>query len=73
MDSKWALAYSTTAEYQAMMVKDMLEDNGIDAVIFNKKDSAYTFIGEVEIYVSQDNVIRARHLIKKLFESGNPD
>lgn len=73
MDSNWALTYSTTQEYQAIMVKDMLEENGITSVIFNRKDSAYVFIGEVDVYVSQDNVIIAKHLIKKLFESEQPD
>ncbi len=73
MDSNWALTYSTTLEYQAIMIKDMLEENGITAVIVNRKDSAYVFMGEVEVYVSNDNVIVAKHLIKKLFESEQPN
>jgi len=47
----------------------MLASNEIQAILVNKKDSAYTTIGEIEIHVMQDSVLKARTLIKKHIES----
>lgn len=58
----WTLILSTSAEPLAEMLKGMLIDNGIEAVIVNKKDSAYLF-GEVELYVQAEDAILARQLI----------
>ena len=65
MDKNWKLVYSTGQLYQAEMVKDILEDNDIEAVIMNKQDSFYLF-GEIDIYARPDDVIRAKFLIKDL-------
>jgi hypothetical protein len=63
--NNWACAYSTTQLYLAHIVKDLLEDNGFDAVILNQQDSAYINIGQIEVLVHPDNLIKAKHLIKK--------
>lgn len=65
MDNNWKIIYSTSALYQAEMVKDILEDNDIQAVLLNKQDSFYHF-GDIEVYVKPDDVIRAKFLIKKM-------
>jgi len=65
MGKDWALAYVTGQLYQAEMVKDILEDNSIEAVLLNKQDSFYLF-GDIEIYVRPEDVIRAKFLIKEL-------
>lgn len=70
MSPEWTLAYSTTLDFQAALIKEMLEDQGVVVVLVNKKDSSYIIIGDIEIYVSIDDLIRAKHLIKKFFESG---
>jgi putative signal transducing protein len=66
MEKDWVPIYSTDKEYQAHIIKDMLKENGIDSVIFNKQDSAYVTIGNVEIYVKNDFAIKAKHLIENL-------
>ncbi len=48
--------------YKAELLKGLLNENEIEAVIINKKDSAYLF-GELELYVHVDQVIKARHII----------
>jgi len=63
MDQNWVKIYSTTVTYRAELLKGMLQENGIEAVLINKKDSAYLF-GEVDLYVQGDQVIKAQHLIK---------
>lgn len=66
MEKDWVTIFSTDKEYQAHIIKDMLEDNEIQAVLINKHDSAYVTIGDVEVYVKKENVVKARHLIEKL-------
>ncbi len=63
MEKDWALIFSTAKLYIAEMVKNVLEDNDIQAVIINKQDSFYLF-GDIEVYVKPDDVIRAKFLIK---------
>lgn len=66
MEKGWTNIFSTDKEYQAHIIKDLLEDNGISTVIIDKHDSAYVTIGDLEIYVKNDFVVKAKHLIEKL-------
>ena len=52
------------------MVKDILIDNGLNAVIVNLKDSAYQ-IGVLEVRVYPDSVLRAIKHIDKEIKFGN--
>lgn len=61
----WNIVFTTTQAYQASIVKDFLEDNDMDVVVVNKQDSFYVTIGEIEVYVKAENIIRAKHLIKE--------
>ena len=60
---KWKKIYVTNHRYLAEIVRGVLDENGIEGVILDKKDSAYGF-GEVEVYTAQENVLRAVHIIK---------
>jgi Zn-dependent membrane protease YugP len=66
MEKGWEKIFSSAQPYQAEVAKQVLEENGITAVIINKKDSSYLAFGEAELYVKQDDVIRAKQLIKSL-------
>lgn len=61
----WNIVFTTTQAYQASIVKDFLEDHDMDVVVVNKQDSFYVTIGEIEVYVKAENIIRAKHLIKE--------
>ena len=63
----WTAIYTTDKMYLAELAKQMLADNGIEAVVISKKDSSYKF-GDIEVFVNRDNVIKALLLIKE-FES----
>ena len=69
MEKNWVKIYTTADEIKAQMVKDVLENNGIRSVILNKKDSSYVVIGDVEIYVNRDNVLKAMTLIKSTLDA----
>ena len=66
MEKDWINIFTTNQAYLAEMIKDVLADNDVQAVIMNKQDSAYITIGDIEIYVKAENVIRAKFLINKL-------
>jgi len=65
MGKDWELVFSTDLLYKAEMVKDILEDNGLEAVVLNKQDSVYR-IGEIEVYTRPNDIIRAKFLIKEI-------
>jgi len=48
------------------MLKALLEEEEITSVVINKKDSAYVLIGEVELYVKPEDVIRAKMIAEQL-------
>jgi len=60
----WTCVYTTDQVYQAELVKGYLANENIEAVIFNKKDSAYNIFGELEIYVQPEDENLAIELIK---------
>ncbi|MDH3711895.1 MAG: CPBP family intramembrane metalloprotease [Cyclobacteriaceae bacterium] len=60
---KWQRVFSTDKTHQAEIVKAVLDDNHLDPVIINKKDSAYDRFGDIEVHVIHENVMRARQII----------
>lgn len=59
----WQKVYSTEQAYRAGIVKAVLEDNGMQPVIINKKDSSYN-IGSLEVHVSAEDVLGALKIIE---------
>jgi hypothetical protein len=47
----WYKLYITRNYTEANIIKGMLEENGIEVVIFNKLDSSYINFGDIELYV----------------------
>ena len=66
MEKNWVNIFTTNQAYLAEIIKDVLADNDMQAVIINKQDSAYITIGDIDIYVKAENVIKAKFLINKL-------
>jgi hypothetical protein len=48
----WCKIYTTDSYAEANIIKGMLEENSIQAILLNKQDSSYLFLGEIELYVS---------------------
>lgn len=65
MEKGWVQVYSTDKMFQAEILKQVLSDHEIEAVIINKMDSSYKAFGEVEVYVKNDHVIKAKMLAKE--------
>jgi hypothetical protein len=63
MTSKQVAIYTTNKIVEAELIKQHLANNGIEAFLLNKMDSAYHF-GEVEILVSEEEIIRSKKLVE---------
>ena len=63
MDNDWIAVFITGKYYQALFARECLDDEGIESVIMNKQDSTYLF-GDVELFVRQIDVIKAKHILK---------
>ncbi len=62
MDSNWVKAYSSSDFLRAELIRQLLVENDIEAVILNKKDSSYHF-GEVQIWTAEADAQAAKALI----------
>lgn len=66
MEKGWIEVYITAHEYKASIAKDLLENEGIKAVVINQHDSAYQAFGEYSIHVAEIDAAKAALLLKNL-------
>jgi hypothetical protein len=66
MDSadKWVSVYSTSLLHNAELLKHVLNEQNVDAVVLNQQDSFYPVIGDVQLFVHRGDVIRAKKIIE---------
>ncbi len=69
MDSNWVKVFSTSFLAQAEIIKAMLIENEVDAVVLNKLDSSYLAFGQAEVYVHPSNEAEALRLIQQEVKS----
>ena len=65
MDKGWQLIYYSDKQHLVEIVKAVLADNGIESFEMNKKDSSYITVGEIELYVKEEDVPLARIIIEQ--------
>jgi hypothetical protein len=65
MEKEWVKVFEAPDELKIDLARQMLANIEIDSVVINKKDRSYG-IGDIEIYVHRDNVIRAKQQLKEL-------
>jgi hypothetical protein len=63
---QWEKVFGTNAEYQAGILKALLEEENIVSIVVNKQDSSYLSFGEIEVYVKSEDVLKAKQLATKL-------
>ena len=61
-NANWVKVYSSAFAHKIEIIKSILEENDVDCIIMNKQDSSY-FFGEIELYVQDIDVIRAKQII----------
>jgi hypothetical protein len=66
MEKDWKQVFLTGESYRAEIAKELLENNEIEAVILNQKDSTYITFGDIEVYVNEKDVDKANEILKEL-------
>jgi hypothetical protein len=66
MEEGWKTVFETDQHYRATIAKDVLENNGIQAVILNQKDSTYLVWGQISVMVPEFDEQTAINLLKEL-------
>ncbi len=62
----WKKIYSNNSLATAMMVTDLLIQNEVPAKLLDRQDSAYVFLGEVEVYVPDEFINTAQAVLKTI-------
>jgi hypothetical protein len=65
MQDNWIRIYASGQSHKISIVSAVLADNNIESYEINKMDSAYNAIGEIELYVSVEDEVLARFIIKQ--------
>ena len=66
MEKDWKTVFLTGELYQAEIARELLEMNGIEAVILDKKDKVYQVFGDIEVYVNETDEAKALEILKNL-------
>lgn len=62
MEADWLKCYTSTDFFKSELVRQVLIDHEIDAIIINKQGFPYR-IGEVEVYIHESNLEKATSII----------
>ena len=61
----WVVIFETGQLYRAELVKSLLNDNNVEAVILNQKDSSFK-LGAIEVMVKKADKGKAAAIIKSV-------
>lgn len=59
------LVYTVDKSYKAQLILEILEENSIETVIINKKDSSFKSFGEFEVYVAAKDEEKSIEILEK--------
>lgn len=60
----WIKVFETEAQVRAEIVKGVLEEHGIQAVVLNKKETVYKIFGTYHVLVQRDDSILASTIVQ---------
>lgn len=66
MEKDWKQVFLTGELYKAEIARELLENNGINSVILNQKDSTYITFGDIVLYVNEADEEKALEILKEL-------
>jgi hypothetical protein len=66
MEKDWVCVFHSEQDFQAEIAREILENEEINCILLNERDSNFPSIGEVEIWVHQDFKQKAQKLLKDL-------
>ena len=59
MEKNWIKIFTSSDFYRSEIIKQVLCENEIEAVLLNKQASSHRDFGNVEVYIHQENFSRA--------------
>ena len=65
MNGDWACVYVSTYPHLVELAKLLLKQEGIEGVIKNNQDISYVSIGEIELYVKREDLIKAKFILEQ--------
>ena len=65
MEKGWVKVFTTDQVHLGEIAKELLLENQIESVLVDKRDSTYITLGEVEIYVRDLDVMKAKFILEK--------
>jgi hypothetical protein len=60
----WIKVFESPMQVRAEIVKGILEEHQIQAVVLNKKETVYQIFGNYEVLVQRENMMSANNLIQ---------
>ncbi|WP_297337484.1 DUF2007 domain-containing protein [Algoriphagus sp.] len=60
----WIKVFESPQQIRCEIVRGVLEEHGIAAVVLSKKEVAYQFLGQYEVLVNEVSIEEANNLIK---------
>lgn len=64
--NNWVLLCAFQRKYKATIITSALVEKEIEFKMMDKTDSAFNFLGELEIYVKQADFVTAQHIKENL-------
>ena len=65
MKNGWKRVYVSNKMHLVEIVKAVFSDNEIPSVVIDKRDSSYISVGDIEVYVAEENALLARVIIEQ--------
>ena len=65
MEKNWINIFSSANPIEVEIIKQMLAENNIIAVVISKQDSSYNMFGPIDLYVNKNNQEISLQLIHK--------
>lgn len=60
----WVKVFETEKQIRAEIVKGVLEENEVKAVVLNKKETVYQIFGTYQVLVLKEDILLATNLIQ---------
>jgi len=65
MERGWVNVYASGQRHLVEIAKALLEENGIECAMIDKRDSIYVTLGEAELFVKDRDVMKAKFILDK--------
>lgn len=62
MEEGWVKIYVSAEEYQAVLIKELLENHGLHPVYMDKRDDEFR-LGEAQVYIAPEELERAKEVM----------